>query len=135
MLTELTIFVKIFRMNIFIAIFIGGGLGSVTRYGMSKLITGNFQHINPMATLASNFISTLILGVVLFFASEKLQMPSTVKAMIVVGFCGGFSTFSTFSYETFELLRNGNYMYAIGNIVISFGLIVGMLFVMARNIK
>jgi len=120
-------------MNTILAIFLGGGLGSVTRYGMSKLINSGFQNINPVATLASNFISTALLGIILFYVSERMQLPGTLKAMILVGFCGGFSTFSTFSYETFELIRTGSYFYAFGNIFISFGLIVGMLFLLAKS--
>ncbi|MEA3445178.1 MAG: fluoride efflux transporter CrcB [Bacteroidota bacterium] len=117
-----------------IAIFIGGGLGSVSRFGLSKMITSNFQDINPVATLTSNFISTIILGVVLFFSSEKLALPNSIKAMLIIGFCGGFSTFSTFSWETFELIRTGNYWFAFANLFVSIIMVIGILFVMARNL-
>ena len=121
-------------MNILFAIFIGGGLGSVTRFGISKFVTSDFKEINPVGTLTANIISTLILGVMLFLTTEKLIISPTIKALLIVGFCGGFSTFSTFSYETFELLRSGNYYFAAANILVSIFLGVGVLFILARSI-
>ena len=58
-------------MHILIAIFIGGGLGSVTRFGMSKVITSNFQNINPVATLTSNFISIGLIVSTLFLLARN----------------------------------------------------------------
>jgi len=121
-------------MNTLFAIFIGGGLGSVTRFGISKFVTSDFKEINPVGTLTANIISTLILGVILFITAEKFIISPTIKALLIVGFCGGFSTFSTFSYETFELLRSGNYYFAAANLLVSIFLGVGVLFILARSI-
>ena len=82
-------------MNTLFAIFIGGGLGSVTRFGISKFVTSDFKEINPVGTLTANIISTLILGVILFITAEKLIISPTIKALLIVGFC--FSLFCFYS--------------------------------------
>lgn len=120
-------------MNLYAAIFVGGGLGSLSRFWVSKWVTGNFQHINPGGTLLANLFATLILGILLFGASAKLSASPSLKAMLITGFCGGFSTFSTFSYETFELIRSGAYGFAIANLLLSILLAIVVLFVLARS--
>lgn len=131
---ELLLQLNLTLMQILLAIFLGGGLGSVSRYALSRTVTSNFTNINPMGTLIANLASTIILALVLYLSAVRGGMSSTAKALLIVGFCGGFSTFSTFSYETFELLRNGNYTFAVANILLSLLLGLGVLFVLAKNI-
>ncbi len=119
-------------MNIYWAIFIGGGLGSLSRYGFSRLITSNFQNINPVATLIANILATLVLGVFVYLLSQKTALPTWAKPLIVTGFCGGFSTFSTFSYETYELIKQGYYLIASANVLVSVALGLLVLFAMQR---
>lgn len=115
-------------MNIsaYLAIFAGGGLGSLSRFFMSKIVTKGFHHINPMSTLVSNALATFFLGIFLFLIAQKTNASPLLKLFLVTGFCGGFSTFSTLSYETYELLKHGYLWFGIANVVmsVSIGLMV-----------
>jgi len=98
----------------FIWVFIGGGLGSIARYSIGKIVFP--AHWNfPMATFISNFIACFLLGI-LMAVVMKNSISDTGKLLLMTGFCGGFSTFSTFTGETFGLLQNGDFSTALINI-------------------
>ena len=101
----------------YLLVFIGGGLGSVCRYGIAHLLASQ-NYTFPLATFLANVISCIVLG---FFVglSMKAGVSDLQKLMIMTGFCGGFSTFSTFTNETFQLFQAGNFFYAISNIIVS----------------
>ena len=107
-------------MNIWLAVFIGGGLGSMARFGVTRLLLLlDVRGMFPWATLASNLLATALLAWALLKWQHHLEGRDALKAFIAVGFCGGFSTFSTFSYENFLLLRNGLLGHASANIALS----------------
>jgi len=101
-----------------LAIFIGGGLGSLSRYGIAVLLKA-YSIDFPFATLSVNIIGSLILGFAVALFWNKAPMHDTLKLAITVGFCGGLTTFSTFSWETFDLIKNGEFLLAFLYTVIS----------------
>ena len=99
-----------------IAVFIGGGAGTVVRYSLSRWVYVNYSSSFPYGTMLVNILSCLLLGIFMGYYSEKLLINPTTKVLITVGFCGGFSTFSAFAYETVELLKVGQYLSASANV-------------------
>ncbi len=96
----------------FILVFIGGGLGSVARYLLGKWFVQNGTLI-PLGTLLANIAACFILGFVVGLADHKQLLSPDARLFWTVGFCGGFSTFSTFSAETLSLFQTGMPMVAI----------------------
>lgn len=101
-------------MTGYLAVFIGGGLGSMLRFGISQISFPYFQNF-PVQTLTANVLASGILSFLAVYLSSKQAGDSLVywKLLLATGFCGGFSTFSTFSLETFNLLRNGQALTAV----------------------
>lgn len=95
----------------------GGFIGSITRYLVSRLnLTWNFHSI-PMGTLTVNIIGSLLIGFMLGVFVNSNLLHTNLKLFLVVGFCGGFTTFSSFTNENFLLLQNGQILTALIYIV------------------
>ena len=114
-------------MKELLLVFIGGGLGSITRFLVGRFYQ-MWQPSFPLATLTANFLSCLIFGAVMMLGVEKLNLNYGLKLLLITGFCGGFSTYSAFTFETVELFKNGQNALALGNIVLSFMLSAGGLY-------
>jgi CrcB protein len=102
----------------FFWVFIGGGLGSISRYGIARWLGP--QHFTfPWATLLANLLACTLLGLLVALNAKGL-LKTHLPYLLMTGFCGGFSTFSTFAYESFLLFQNGQTGMAFGNIIGSF---------------
>jgi len=115
----------------YLLVFIGGGFGSLLRF-MIALLFGKTSLTLPLATLSSNVISCLIFGTIIYVYQEKNLIPDNYKHLVIIGICGGLSTFSTFSFETFELIKQGQSLWAIINIAVSCLLCTGIFFAFAK---
>jgi CrcB protein len=114
-------------MNIFL-VFAGGGLGCVIRY----LIGIGFQRTTaslPLATLVSNVSACVIFALVLWFLQSRAEVNNNIKLLLLTGLCGGLSTFSTFGFETYLLLKQQMLMMAVINSVISVSLCVFVFYI------
>lgn len=95
-------------MKELIYVFIGGGLGSLTRFLIGKKVNTFHNYNFPLGTFAINIIACFALGFVIGLADHKQLLSPLAKLFWAAGFCGGFSTFSAFSNESLTLLQNGH---------------------------
>ncbi len=100
----------------------GGFLGSIARYLVAKLnLTWNFHGI-PMGTLTVNILGSILIGFFLGIFVNSDLLNTNLKLFLVVGFCGGFTTFSSFTNENFILLQNGQFLtafaYILGSVLV-----------------
>lgn len=95
-----------------ILIGIGGGIGSILRYLTSLLTAKYFQSYFPLGTFIVNMLGCLAIGI-LFGVFERQQVANQeLKFLLITGFCGGYTTFSTFAAENISLFQSGNYLTA-----------------------
>jgi CrcB protein len=98
----------------------GTGVGAITRYLTHHFVSTRLQRDFPWATLLVNVVGSFILGFVVAVAARH-AVSETVRLIIGVGFCGGLTTFSTYSYESLDLLRRNQQRhataYAVGTVV------------------
>ena len=101
-------------------VFIGGGLGSVLRYLISKHFNSETNTF-PWGTFSVNLFGSLLIGLVLGWVLHKSKLSSDTLLFVIAGFCGGFTTFSAFANESFIFLKQGNttlfFSYVLSSII------------------
>ena len=103
---------------------LGSGVGGVARLLLGGWIQNRFGPSFPIGTLLINITGSLLLGFLLRYALETPAIGSDARALLTTGLCGGYTTFSTFGYETVRLLEDGEYRRAAIYIALSVGLVL-----------
>jgi fluoride exporter len=102
-------------------IFIGlaGGAGTLLRYWLSDWTARRFGETFPTGTLAVNLVGCFLAGLLFYLLFDRFLISPTVRTVLLIGFLGGFTTFSSFGLQTFTLLRDGELGLALFNIALS----------------
>ncbi|WP_034813122.1 fluoride efflux transporter CrcB [Kosakonia cowanii] len=105
-------------LQLLLAVFIGGGTGSVARWMLSMKLNPVHQII-PLGTLTANLIGAFIIGAGLAWFNRMTHIDPVWKVLVTTGFCGGLTTFSTFSAEVVFLLQEGRAGWALLNVAVN----------------
>ena len=120
-------------MSRFLVVALGGAIGAVSRYSVALLVALFWKRDFPLATFLINVSGSFILGVAAGIIRDRLPPEyGTWYLLIGTGFCGGYTTFSTFEYETLQLVRDGSWAmalaYVLGSVLVGFvGVYAGLL--------
>jgi CrcB protein len=114
-------------------VFIGGGVGSVLRFAFSVLFARWQLTGLAWATLCANVFACIVFAIVWVYLGGKESFITTYRPLLLIGFCGGLSTFSTFSFETFELFKRGDYAIAVGTVLLNLILCLAVFAIFARR--
>ncbi|MGB5323678.1 fluoride efflux transporter CrcB [Lutimonas sp.] len=108
-------------------VFLGGGLGSVLRFWLSVKLN-NFENAIPYGTLLANVLGSLIIGIIFGYSARTGLLNENHSLLLATGFCGGFTTFSTFAYENHIYLKGGDYFGFLPYIIVTFILAISAVF-------
>lgn len=98
---------------------LGGAAGALSRYGMARLIDSHWHTHFPLATMCINILGSFCMGVAFVVISERMPSLEPLRPLIMVGFLGAFTTFSTFSLEIFSLMHQQAWLSAASYLLLS----------------
>lgn len=107
-----------------VLIFLGGGLGSLARWGVSGMVAERFGQTFPWGTLIVNVSGSFVIGIfaTLTGPEGRVLAPASFRQFFMLGICGGYTTFSSFSIQTLNLAQDGEWFKAGMNAALSLGL-------------
>jgi fluoride exporter len=112
-------------MQNYVLVFVGGGLGAAARYWLTGWVPGKIESDLPLGTLAVNILGCFLIGLFMSAFEERFLSQPSLRVFLTIGILGGFTTFSTFSFETMALLRDGEVLFATLNIFVSIATCIG----------
>jgi len=108
---------------------IGAALGGILRYWLSDFVFRILPETFPYGTLLVNVAGSFLLGLIMFYFDDRELIGTNLKVFLTVGFCGGFTTFSTFSLETINLFRETQFFLGLINILLNLALCLFGIFI------
>ena len=105
-------------MSKLLLIALAGGVGTLARYGLGSLAHRILGAGFPWGTISVNLLGSFLFGLVWTLASQRMVISTEARIIILTGFMGAFTTFSTFMFETGELIRGGQWLLAGGNLLL-----------------
>ncbi len=119
-----------FRFLIYVII--GSSIGGAARYLTQEFVQKNYPSFIPLGTLCANVIGSFIIGVI-FALAERSKISAEIRILIATGFCGGYTTFSSFAFENVKLMQDGEFfntaLYILLSLIVSFlAVYLGILF-------
>jgi fluoride exporter len=105
-------------------VLVGGGVGAVARYALGTAISTRFGGRFPMGTMVINVTGSFLIGLLMVLITERLQPHPNWRLLLVVGFLGGYTTFSSFEFETYQAIRDGGHWiaaaYVMGSVLLGY---------------
>jgi fluoride exporter len=103
----------------FIIVFLGGGIGAAARYWLSGTIARTSGSPFPLGTITVNVVGCFLIGFLMTAFEERFLVTPSLRLFLTIGILGGFTTFSTFGYETIAMLKDAEFFYAAVNVLLS----------------